>query len=320
MVVSLFSQFDLEVQFTADGYDEGTGVVGTILAVFGQYKIRKGKECSFGFLLLLPQARYRRVALGSMENNLVFAAVGGKDGEAGLQEEVSLILFEPVEPFSGFTKESIGFLRFQSFFGRSGRWQLGLALFAAAIVGSGIAGQTPGVEEIFPVDEGAYLFYGKTFLSGFTSCLWCGRFVVGPVGGKGLCVGLGKRNQRVVPVLDRTSQFFLFLVKFSQELLACLGVEPPGGNNGNLRGIAGVNDRTAVQWRNFTAVCSFDVVAPPTMSGIFMPAFSMASAMWHISSSEGVMRPLTPMMSTFSRKAVSMMVSVGTMTPRSMMS
>lgn len=64
VIVSLFGQFDLAGQSTADGYDEGAGVVGTVLAVLGQYKIRQGKECSFGFLLLLPQARYRRVALG----------------------------------------------------------------------------------------------------------------------------------------------------------------------------------------------------------------------------------------------------------------
>ena len=45
-----------------------------------------------------------------------------------------------------------------------------------------------------------------------------------------------------------------------------------------------------------TAVCTRLVVAPPISSGMSKPCRSISAATWHISSSDGVMRPDRPMM------------------------
>ena len=70
----------------------------------------------------------------------------------------------------------------------------------------------------------------------------------------------------------------------------------------------------------FTAVCALLVVAPPMSSGSVRPLRSISRATWTISSSDGVISPLKPMMSTFSSIAVCKIFSHGTMTPRSMIS
>ncbi len=69
-----------------------------------------------------------------------------------------------------------------------------------------------------------------------------------------------------------------------------------------------------------TAVCCFDVVAPPIRSGSSIPRRSISFATWTISSREGVIRPERPTMSQSSSSAVSRIRSAGTMTPRSMTS
>lgn len=66
-----------------------------------------------------------------------------------------------------------------------------------------------------------------------------------------------------------------------------------------------------------TAVCALDVVAPPSNSGMSNPCRSISCATPTISSSEGVIRPDRPMMSAFSAFAVSRILAVGTITPRS---
>ena len=66
-----------------------------------------------------------------------------------------------------------------------------------------------------------------------------------------------------------------------------------------------------------TAVCSVLVVAPPIKRGTVRPARRISWATWVISAREGVISPLSPMKSTPSRTAVSMIVRAGTMTPRS---
>ena len=66
-----------------------------------------------------------------------------------------------------------------------------------------------------------------------------------------------------------------------------------------------------------TAVWSADVVAPPTKSGfvIFLSAISrQSSSIWY---SDGVMRPLTAIMSEQSSSDARRMVSLSTITPRS---
>ena len=70
----------------------------------------------------------------------------------------------------------------------------------------------------------------------------------------------------------------------------------------------------------FTAVCCLLVVAPPISSGSVKPRRSISLATNTISSSDGVMSPLRPTMSTFSSIAVCRILSVGTITPRSMTS
>ena len=70
----------------------------------------------------------------------------------------------------------------------------------------------------------------------------------------------------------------------------------------------------------FTAVCIRDVVAPPIINGRVMPRRFISCATCTISSSDGVIKPLSPMMSTFSLTAVSKILSVDTITPRSMIS
>ena len=67
-------------------------------------------------------------------------------------------------------------------------------------------------------------------------------------------------------------------------------------------------------------VCTADVVAPPTISGIFIPASCMAVATVHISSRLGVMSPDRHTISTFCSFTVCIIVSVGTITPRSITS
>jgi hypothetical protein len=65
-----------------------------------------------------------------------------------------------------------------------------------------------------------------------------------------------------------------------------------------------------------TAVCAREVVAPPMSNGNFSRARSISRATCVISSSEGVIRPDSPIASAFSLRAVSRMASAGTITPR----
>lgn len=67
----------------------------------------------------------------------------------------------------------------------------------------------------------------------------------------------------------------------------------------------------------FTAVCALDVVAPPIISGLLIPRRSISRATKTISSSDGVINPERPMMSQFCSMAVSIILSQGTITPRS---
>ena len=66
-----------------------------------------------------------------------------------------------------------------------------------------------------------------------------------------------------------------------------------------------------------SAVCTFDVVAPPISSGIVIPARFISSATVTISSSEGVMSPDSPIMSASFSFAASRIFDHGTITPRS---
>ena len=63
-----------------------------------------------------------------------------------------------------------------------------------------------------------------------------------------------------------------------------------------------------------------EVVAPPIIKGCVMPRRFISLAICTISSNDGVINPLKPMMSTFSLCAVSRILSAGTITPRSMIS
>src|SRR5882672_3742519 len=69
-----------------------------------------------------------------------------------------------------------------------------------------------------------------------------------------------------------------------------------------------------------SAVWTFDVVAPPISSGRWKPWRVISSATVTISSSEGVIRPLNPMMSALLSLADFRISWNGTMTPRSMTS
>jgi hypothetical protein len=69
-----------------------------------------------------------------------------------------------------------------------------------------------------------------------------------------------------------------------------------------------------------TAVWTREVVAPPIKSGSSRPVRCISLATWTISSRDGVIKPLKPMMSTFFSRAVWMIFSAGVMTPRSMIS
>mmetsp|Transcript_656 Transcript_656/g.1782 ORF Transcript_656/g.1782 Transcript_656/m.1782 type:complete len:323 (+) Transcript_656:1287-2255(+) len=66
-----------------------------------------------------------------------------------------------------------------------------------------------------------------------------------------------------------------------------------------------------------TAVCIFDVVAPPMIRGSFMPRSSIFFATVTISSSDGVMRPDRPITSALCSMAASRILSGGVMTPMS---
>ena len=71
----------------------------------------------------------------------------------------------------------------------------------------------------------------------------------------------------------------------------------------------------------FTAVCCLLVVAPPMRSGsVRCRAAPSPTATNTISSSDGVIRPLSPTMSTFRSTASCRILSQGTITPRSMTS
>ena len=69
-----------------------------------------------------------------------------------------------------------------------------------------------------------------------------------------------------------------------------------------------------------TAVCCGLVVAPPISSGSVMPRRSISRATPTISSSDGVISPLRPITSTPCSTAAFRILSVGTITPRSMTS
>ena len=66
-----------------------------------------------------------------------------------------------------------------------------------------------------------------------------------------------------------------------------------------------------------TEVCAGEVVAPPISSGIVNPWRCISCATCTISSSDGVIRPDSPIMSADSARAVSRIRSAGTITPRS---
>ncbi len=66
-----------------------------------------------------------------------------------------------------------------------------------------------------------------------------------------------------------------------------------------------------------TAVCCFEVVAPPMSSGMVKPRRVISFATSTISSSEGVISPERPIASAPNSTAVSRMRSAGTITPRS---
>ena len=69
-----------------------------------------------------------------------------------------------------------------------------------------------------------------------------------------------------------------------------------------------------------TEVCAGEVVAPPISNGSVNPWRCISLATCTISSSDGVIRPDSPIMSALSRRAVSRIFSHGTMTPRSITS
>jgi len=66
-----------------------------------------------------------------------------------------------------------------------------------------------------------------------------------------------------------------------------------------------------------TAVCIFDVVAPPISSGTLKPSRFIVFATCTISSSDGVMSPDRPMTSAPHAFASARIFSHGTMTPMS---
>ena len=70
----------------------------------------------------------------------------------------------------------------------------------------------------------------------------------------------------------------------------------------------------------FTAVCALLVVAPPIRSGTAKPSRAISRATCTISSNDGVIRPLSPMMFTLRSRAVLRILSHGTITPRSITS
>ena len=70
----------------------------------------------------------------------------------------------------------------------------------------------------------------------------------------------------------------------------------------------------------FTAVCRAEVVAPPIRRGSFSPSCSNSWATCTISSRLGVIRPLSPTMSTCWALASSMIFVQGTITPKSITS
>ena len=70
----------------------------------------------------------------------------------------------------------------------------------------------------------------------------------------------------------------------------------------------------------FTAVCALLVVAPPIRSGSVKPSRFISPATCAISSSEGVISPLSPMRSAPVSRAVLRILSHETMTPRSITS
>jgi len=68
---------------------------------------------------------------------------------------------------------------------------------------------------------------------------------------------------------------------------------------------------------SLTAVCRSEVVAPPIRIGMRSPICSTATITLAISSSDGVISPLSPITSACCRTAVSTIRSLSTITPRS---
>jgi len=70
----------------------------------------------------------------------------------------------------------------------------------------------------------------------------------------------------------------------------------------------------------FSAVCNLEVVAPPINNGIFILSLCISEATYTISSNEGVINPLKPMMSTLCSWAALIILSAETITPKSIIS
>ena len=105
---------------------------------------------------------------------------------------------------------------------------------------------------------------------------------MGTTGLAGCGVGLRRRD-------------FVVGVVLGDEIFLAVVAEEAGGDGDGAAGVEDMDDGLRVVGAILTAVWARLVVAPPTSSGMRKPWRSISRATWTISSSEGVMRPLRPM-------------------------
>ncbi len=180
--------------------------------------------------------------------------------------------------------------------------------------------ESPGVEERRPVDEFAQRGERKVVEHADAGECGCGQVFGAPLDrsapGAGGLEGDDGLARRGVGLAER----LVFGAMLGDELGFAIVAEEAGRDGHGAAGVEHVDHGLAVVRRDLDGGVTRLVVAPPMSSGSLKPWRSISRATCTISSRDGVMRPLRPIMSTFSALARSRIFSQETMTPMSMTS
>ncbi len=157
------------------------------------------------------------------------------------------------------------------------------------------AAQFPNVKERRPVNEFDQIAKRDSFKSPHTREFRLWQIVVVQLRRVGAGLFDGEQFYPLAGVLG--ADVVVFITDLSGKLRLPVRVDEIADDRHGAAGIQDVDDRLAVAGRNLHRSVSLLVVAPPMSSGRRSPSRSISRATCAISSSDGVMSPLNPMMS-----------------------